>query len=397
MEKYLADITEDTIYDDSIEMESFLHNLLASSRYEHNINTNINKKSQSFIELNLRSKLIKELKINIEKNNSKRLMPIIYDREIKKKYLLYLKAEHDYEMSIINTDLCKHIYDTKDDDISSVKNIFKVEKLSMSKLLKIEYLLTKEQYDETLKITQAELPSYELSKYASLIKDQIDEKQIFYYEIWDRIYSYMLNSEEEFKKWSKTECGNVENYNKKRYKYDLNTIIRDLFTDVKMVVKYLELSGDLNQYRDKLIEYFKYNQPNLTYVSINLENNTSQYYYPNKIINFKIDLNDSLQGLQNDLSSIYKEYDKHSKFNFLFKNKKIILDFSEKIEKKKNFQIMLFAFDAYLVGATVTSISTVLQAYGDPTATKEDKSVRSYIKYIHNILTKPTFPKPIMI
>ncbi|RLA77784.1 MAG: hypothetical protein DRG78_16590 [Epsilonproteobacteria bacterium] len=128
-----------------------------------------------------------------------------------------------------------------------------------------------------------------------------------------------------------------------------------------------------------------YNQKNLFTVA--------QFIYPNQIINFQIDLNDSLKDQKKDLEQLYEEYHNESITDFKF----MIKDGIKQINhtpyiSKRNIYDMFFAFDAFLYGASINNIATILYVNNDTVKPIiNDKTVRKYIDTIKSLLSKQSF------
>lgn len=337
------------------------------------------EKNAYYLELSIRDEAIKELEIDINKPffDEKSTLEDIEKATIKaKEYLYYIYSEQEWR------------YKNNDD------NQFEIKPLSMHELLKIRHLLTKNQYDL--------ITNYDGNYNPVIIESlfDIDDKQHFYYDIWNDIYDYLLNSEEEFINYCKNEYGMIIE-NKNRYSSDLISIVDDIFLDIEKVIEYLNKSNNLDKYRAELISWFKYNEPISTIQDINQNDNISNYYYPNKIINFRIDLNNSYKEIIYEVKMLQEEFEKKELLNLDLLHKKETLSIKHETDIARNRGMSinifdkLFLFDATLFGLNNDTIAPDLHGYSDNSNNKysllDEKTIKNHVNTIKEMLTDQNY------
>ncbi|RLA80267.1 MAG: hypothetical protein DRG78_11305 [Epsilonproteobacteria bacterium] len=332
--------------------------------YEENQDISFTKKDQFYSELLFRSRLINDLGLDIFTKN--------LNKELTEQYIKFLEGARETIQSFLTQMTIK-------------EKTFLTHDITMNQLLEIKHLLTKSQYNlvknnKTIKSLQD-------------IYNEIDEEQHFYYEIWDDIYNYLIDSEEAFTKWSKIQYCSKDKINKQSYIADLNEIILDIYDSVEKVIEYLRLSNKLNKYKNRLVQYFMDSNPEPVIYNQKLRFAVSRFVYPNKIINFQIDLNDSLKDQKENLEQLYKEYHNKSIKDFKFiDNDNIQRTNHTSNMSRRNIYDMFFAFDAFLYGASINDITTLLYENNDNTEKIiSEKTVEKYIENIKNLLFKQAF------
>lgn len=343
------------------------------------LNKKTHEKNAYYLELSIRDEAIRELKIDINKPFfDKNSTPEDVKRTINKvkEYLYYIYSEQ------------KLRYNKNDD------NQFEIKPLSMHELLKIRHLLTKKQYDLITKYDGNYNPAILNCLY------DISDKQHLYYSIWNDIYNYFLNSDEEFINYCKSEYGMTIG-NKNRYSSDLTSIIDDIFLNIEKVIEYLDKSNNLDKYRADLISCFKYSEPVSTIQQSSQNNNISNYYYPNKIINLKIDLNNSYKEIVNEIKMLQDEFEKKELLNLDLLHKKETLSIKHETDIARNRGMpinifdKLFLFDATLFGLNNDTIAPDLHRYSDNSNNKysllDEKTIKNHVNTIKEMLTNQNY------
>ena len=133
--------------------------------------------------------------------------------------------------------------------------------------------------------------------------------------------------------------------NKNRYLSHVLSIIDDIFLDVEKVIEYLDKSNNLDKYRSELISCFKYSEPTSTIRDISQNDNISNYYYPNKVINFKIDLNNSYKEIIYEIKMLQEEFEKKELLNLDLLHKKETLSIKHETDIIRNKGIPINIYD----------------------------------------------------
>lgn len=336
-----------------------------------------------YSELQIRANLIKEFNIDINnilfqfnKNStdtdSKNTL-----RKVKS-YLYYVSAEQENK------------YQKND-------NLFKKNPLSMHELLGIKHLLTKKQFDLITKYDTDYNPAIRECYF------DIDDKQYFYYEIWNDIYHYLKNSEAEYKNYCLKEYGNLlDNNNNNRYLSDLILIVDNIFLDIEKVIFYLNEAQCLTKYKLKLIDYFKYYQPLTSIQATSAKDDISDNYYPNRIINYKINLNNSLDAINQDVENLYYEFQNKNLLDIDLLYQKNLKKTTHETQIKRNrsaklsFIDKLYIFDAKLFGLTNEQIIEQLFLYyvGDEKHTNQafkSSTISKHYEDIKKLLINDTY------
>ena len=341
------------------------------------LNRKNHEKNAYYLELSIRDEAIKELKIDMNKpffNKNSTLKDIEEATTKTKQYLYYIYSEQEWRYK-------------KNDD-----NQFEIKPLSMHELLKIRHLLTKKQYDLITNYDDDYNPTILECLY------DIDDKQHLYYNIWNDIYDYFLNTQEEFINYSKSEYGMTIG-NKNRYLSDLISIIDDIFLNIEKVIEYLDKSNNLDKYRADLISCFKYSEPISTIQENSQNNNISNYYYPNKVINFKIDLNNSYKEIVYEIKMLQEEFEKKELLNLDLLHKKETLSIKHETDiiRNKGMPIniydKLFLFDATLFGLKSDTIATELHYYVDNSkySLPDKKTIEKHINDVKEMLINQNY------
>ncbi|MFA5454781.1 MAG: hypothetical protein WC272_05630 [Sulfurimonas sp.] len=341
------------------------------------LNRKNHEKNAYYLELSIRDEAIKELEIDINKpffDEKSALKDIEKATTKAKEYLYYIYSAQKWRYK-------------KNDD-----NQFEIKPLSMHELLKIRHLLTKNQYDLITNYNG----DYNLAILKCLY--DIDDKQHLYYNIWNDIYDYFLNSQEEFINYCKNAYG-MAIKNKNRYSSHVLAIIDDIFLDVEKVIEYLDKSNNLDKYRTELISCFKYNEPTSTIQDISQNDNISNYYYPNKVINFKIDLNNSYKEIIYEIKMLQEEFEKKELLNLDLLHKKETLSIKHETDiiRSKGIPIniydKLFLFDATLFGLKSDTVAPDLHYYVDNSkySLPDKKTIEKHVNDVKEMLTNQNY------
>lgn len=345
-------------------MEQRLQKLYESILYKEGYDNSFTKKDRFYNELSLRNSFIDGLGLDIYAQ--------ILDKELTERYIHMLEGFRESTQSIFNAILSK-------------EKTFLTVDTTMNQLLRIEHLLTKSQYN--LVVTNKTMKSMQH------IYNDIDKEQHFYYEIWDDLYDYFINSEKCFNKWRELQYCNEDIINKKSYIADLDEIILDIFSSVQNVIEYLTESKKFNKYKDRLMQYFIDTDPktvfyNKKFISMH------KSVYPNKVIYFQIDLNDSLMDQTKNLELLYKDYHNNisTDYKFMFEHK-VTLTNHQSNKYRGDMYHMFFAFDAFLLGASINDITTILHINNNNNRVINVKTVRKHINRVKTLLLNQTFKK----
>jgi len=341
------------------------------------LNRKNHEKNAYYLELSIRDEAIKELKIDMNKpffNKNSTLKDIEEATTKTKQYLYYIYSEQEWRYK-------------KNDD-----NQFEIKPLSMHELLKIRHLLTKKQYDLITNYDGDYNPTILECLY------DIDDKQHLYYNIWNDIYDYFLGSQEEFINYCKSEYGMAKE-NKNRYSSHVISVVNDIFLDVEKVIEYLNKSNNLDKYRAELISCFKYNEPTPTIQDICQNDNIANYYYPNKVVNFKIDLNNSYKEIVYEIKMLQEEFEKKELLNLDLLHKKETLSIKHETDiiRNKGMPIniydKLFIFDATLFGLKSDTIATELHYYVDNSkySLPDKKTIEKHINDVKEMLINQNY------
>jgi len=232
---------------------------------------------------------------------------------------------------------------------------FQLIPISLRKLMGLDTrnLVSKRQFD----ILTNKNEQYEQSPTTSSLYLEIEQNQFTYYEILETIRNYLINSTEEFENFCLNEYGEVID-NKCRYLHEyVDSRVNEISLNFKDIILYLKKAGTFSKFKDCLLSYFEWNRPISTIKNINIDYDIAMNTYPNKIINYVFNLNDSIDVIIDDIKELKKEFLQEKLLldvDLLHKKDQLIIKHEPQILSNRavmhNMKTKLFIFDAKVLG-----------------------------------------------
>lgn len=269
-------------------------------------------------------------------------------------YLTKEALEADIRERQINADQYIHHIEVCQKEFYRKSDEFQLIPISLRKLMGLDTrnLVSKRQFD----ILTNEDEKYEKNLTTTSLYHEIEQSQFDYYEILEEIRNYFINSTEEFEKYCLSEYGEVYD-NKSRYLHEhVDSRVNEISLNFKDTILYLKKAGVLEKFKDRLLDYFKWNKPIATIKNTSLDNDIAMNTYPNKVINYVFNLNDSMDKITDDIEKLKNKFLKEDllDIDLLHKKDQLNIKHESQIVSNRatmhNMKTKLFIFDAKVLG-----------------------------------------------